>query len=279
MADGDDPAYGIVKTLEVDYMLDGKPYQWSGHDPDLVELAAYTAPIASPVEVRCDAQGNPVVWASEPGQYEWVTASGKKSSARMDSFPAPVMLTGPWRVEFQPKRGAPKAAVFDSLISWSQHAAPGIKYFSGEAVYYQKFAVPSGLRAKDTQVLLDLGKVQVMAEVQLNGKTFASMWHPPYVVDITGALKNGENRLRIRVVNLWPNRLIGDEQLPADCERTNDGTLKQWPEWLQAGRPSPTGRITFADWRLWNKNDALQESGLIGPVVLRANRKLPAPAP
>lgn len=279
MADGDDPAFGIVKTLEVEFVLDGKPYQWSGHDPDLVELAAYTAPIPTPVEVRCDAQGNSILRASEPGQYEWVTASGKKSAVRIDSFPAPKLLTGPWRVEFQPKRGAPKAAVLDQLISWSQHPDPGVKYFSGEAVYQQKFTVPAEMRAKDTQVLLELGSVQVMAEVQLNGKTLATLWRPPYLVDITGALKNGENQLRIRVVNLWPNRLIGDEQLPADCERNNDGTLKQWPDWVQAGRPSPTGRITFADWRLWNKNDALQESGLIGPVTLRAVKQLAAAAP
>jgi len=69
-------------------------------------------------------------------------------------------------------------------------------------------------------------------------------------------------------VNLWPNRLIGDEQLPEDSERNPDGTLKQWPQWVLDGKPSPSGRFTFTSWRLWKKNDALLESGLIGPVQL-----------
>jgi len=68
--------------------------------------------------------------------------------------------------------------------------------------------------------------------------------------------------------SLWPNRLIGDEQLPEDSDRNPDGTLKSWPSWLIADKPSPTGRYTFSIWRLWKKNDALLESGLLGPVKL-----------
>ena len=56
--------------------------------------------------------------------------------------------------------------------------------------------------------------------------------------------------------------------MPEDCERNDDGTLKRWPQWLLDGKPSPTGRYTFPMWRLWKKNDALLESGLIGPVKL-----------
>jgi hypothetical protein len=63
--------------------------------------------------------------------------------------------------------------------------------------------------------------------------------------------------------------MIGDEQLPEDSSRNPNGTLKEWPQWLQEGQPSPTGRSTFTSWRLWKKDSALQESGLIGPVTLR----------
>jgi len=63
----------------------------------------------------------------------------------------------------------------------------------------------------------------------------------------------------------------GDEQLPEDSERNNNGTLKQWPEWLNSGQPSPTGRFTFTSWRLYHKNDPLVESGLLGPVTLQAS--------
>ena len=116
---------------------------------------------------------------------------------------------------------------------------------------------------------LDLGKVAVMAEVRLNGKDLGIAWKTPYRVDATEALKPGENILEMKVVNLWINRQIGDEQLPEDCDRNANGTLKRWPTWLQEGKPSPTGRYTFSSWKLWKKGDPLQESGLLGPVTLQ----------
>ena len=90
----------------------------------------------------------------------------------------------------------------------------------------------------------------------------------PYRLDVTATARAGQNTIEVTVVNLWPNRLIGDEQLPEDSERNQDGTLKRWPQWLTDGKPSPTGRYTFSMWRLWKKNDPLLESGLIGPVKL-----------
>ena len=86
---------------------------------------------------------------------------------------------------------------------------------------------------------------------------------------MTPALASGDNVLDVKVVNLWVNRQIGDEQLPDDCDRNANGTLKSWPKWFQEGKPSPAGRYTFSSWKLWKKGDPLQESGLIGPVTLR----------
>jgi hypothetical protein len=82
-------------------------------------------------------------------------------------------------------------------------------------------------------------------------------------------LKAGDNALEIGVTNLWINRMIGDEELPEDSDRNPDGTLKAWPQWVQEGKPSPTGRFTFTSWRLWKKGEAPVESGLLGPVTLR----------
>ncbi len=73
--------------------------------------------------------------------------------------------------------------------------------------------------------------------------------------------------------------MIGDEQLPEDSERNPKGTLKAWPQWLQDGKPSPAGRHTFTTWRLWSKDSALQDSGLIGPVRLKYAARLTVPKP
>jgi hypothetical protein len=88
-------------------------------------------------------------------------------------------------------------------------------------------------------------------------------------VEVTGVLQRSENTLEIKVVNLWVNRMIGDEKLPEDSERNPNGTLKAWPAWLAEGKPSPAGRFTFTSWRLWKKDDPLAPSGLLGPVTLQ----------
>jgi len=56
-----------------------------------------------------------------------------------------------------------------------------------------------------------------IAELEVNGKNLGILWKPPFAADITGAIQPGKNTVKIRVTNLWPNRLIGDEHLPADC--------------------------------------------------------------
>jgi hypothetical protein len=113
-----------------------------------------------------------------------------------------------------------------------------------------------------------LGSVKNFAEVSLNGQSFGVLWKPPFRVNLTGAARPGANSLRIKVTNLWPNRLIGDEQLPADREW--DGKqLKAWPQWLLDGQASPSGRFTFTTWHHWNKDDELLPSGMLGPVQLK----------
>ena len=195
---------------------------------------------------------------------------------KVDAPPAPLELAGPWQVSFDPRWGGPAAPVaFAKLEDWAKRPEDGIRYYSGTAVYRKTFALPGALRITDhaSRYYLDLGKIAVMAEVKLNGKDLGILWKPPFRVDVTEALKRGENRLELRVVNLWINRQIGDEQLPEDSERNPGGTLKRWPQWLQDGKPSPTGRYTFTSWRLWKKNDPLAESGLLGPVTLQTSLK------
>jgi hypothetical protein len=117
--------------------------------------------------------------------------------------------------------------------------------------------------------------VQVIAEVRLNGKDLGILWKAPFRVDVTDAAKAGDNELEVRVTNLWPNRLIGDEQYPDDCE-WNGITLKRWPDWMVKGvtRPVPE-RVAFTTWKHWHKDSPLQPSGLIGPVVLRTLTQTP----
>jgi hypothetical protein len=269
MAAGDDPAFGIVKTLEVEYTLNGKRLRLSGTDPETVDFVTGPVPPHATVQVLCDSQGRPRLEAREPGEYELVTASGKSRPVRVETVRAPIELNGAWDVRFDPKWGGPERVTFDQLGDWAKRSEEGIRYYSGAAVYRKTFVVPAGV-IRHQSLSLDLGKVAVMAEVKLNGRDLGILWKPPYRVDVTAALEAGENQLEVKVVNLWINRLIGDEQLPDDSQRNADGTLKAWPQWVNEGKPSPTGRYTFTSWRLWKKNDAPVPSGLLGPVKLEA---------
>ena len=207
------------------------------------------------------------VW--QPGKYELKAAAGTMRRFEVAAMEEPLEIAGSWQLRFPSQAGMPKEVTLDRLMSWSAHSDAGIKYFSGAATYTKSIRVPARLLARDRKLLLDLGSVAVMAEVTLNGKSLGTLWKPPYCVDVSDVLKPGENMLEVKVVNLFVNRMIGDEFLPEDSDRNPDGTLKAWPKWVEEGKPSPARRSTFTTWRLWKKTDALQTSGLLGPVTLR----------
>jgi hypothetical protein len=217
----------------------------------------------------------PAALIETTGTYTFDFASGKAKTLSVD-IPAPLAVDGSWDVEFQPGRGAPDRAVFDHLISWPDDQDPGIKYFSGTATYIKKFDVPAALIARNRRLYLDLGRVEVMADVTLNGRDLGVLWKPPFRTDITGCVRAAANELEVKVVNLWPNRLIGDEQFPDDArwnKHWGGMQLADWPGWLPHGIPNgqrpATGRVAFATWKHWKKDDPLLKSGLLGPVFIR----------
>jgi hypothetical protein len=244
--------------------------------PLLTTALAESAPVSATrepsdvLELTRDQSGRLEAEVSRPGKYELTTADGQTRRFEWAAVPEPLEITGPWDLRFPPNWGAPEHVTLDRLVSWSDHPDAGVKYFSGTATYSKTINVPASLIDGNRRLYLDLGEVAVMAQVKLNGQDLGILWKEPYRVDVTGVLRPGDNDLEVKVVNLWINRLIGDEQLPEDSERNSDGTLKRWPEWLIKGQPSPTGRFTFTSWRLWKKDDALVPSGLIGPVTLTA---------
>lgn len=184
-----------------------------------------------------------------------------------DSPVNPAVLEGPWEVSFDPKWGGPKSVIFNQLSDWSTHKDPGIKYYSGIAVYKKLFDAPADFESLSVGAinkwLLDLGEVKNMARVRLNGKDLGVVWTAPWQVDISSALKARDNILEVEIANLWPNRLIGDELLPDDGIK--DG---RWPEWLLKGEPRPSKRFSFTTFKHYNKDSKLFKSGLLGPVSL-----------
>jgi hypothetical protein len=158
-----------------------------------------------------------------------------------------VEIPGPWSVRFQPGRGAPPSIELALLADLSRHLEPGVRHFSGTATYTTSFMLPP-LGEKPRRFFIDLGQVEVAARVRLNGKDLGIAWRTPYRVEASGALEGGRNTLEIEVVNLWQNRLIGDQNLP------------------------PQSRLAWTVWNPFKADSPIPPSGLIGPVRLRPAR-------
>ena len=169
-------------------------------------------------------------------------------------------LAGPWTVQFDPQWFYPTDGlsgdqarglmVFDNLEDWTKRSEPAVRDFSGTAVYRRVFSMQPPVPGQ--RLFLDLGTVKETARVRLNGKDLGVIWCSPWRVEITGAAKPDENALEIEVVNLWPNRLVGDGKLPDGQRRTR---TRMFVGWLN--------------------NDQLS-SGLLGPVTIQTVQRISA---
>ncbi|HKW30884.1 MAG TPA: glycosyl hydrolase, partial [Verrucomicrobiae bacterium] len=273
---GRDPAYLHEKELRVSYTLDGQPGRETVSEGETLMLPAILSIGQAPEwEISLAADASPVVTAWNNGRVELRRADGKILRANAAAVPAPQKVEGAWKLNFPPGWGAPPSVTLEQLISWTDHTNRGVRYFSGTATYEKEIEVPASRLTPGRELWLELGAVKNFAEVSLNGQDFGVLWKPPFRVNVTPAAKPGVNKLVVKVTNLWPNRLIGDEQLPPDCEW--DGQqLKAWPHWLLDGKPSPTGRLTFTTWHHYAKDSPLLESGLLGPVTLQTAEIIPA---
>ena len=190
-----------------------------------------------------------------------------QSSPEKKNFPSKqevATLNGAWAVSFDPKWGGPEKVTFDHLTDWTTRPEEGIKYYSGIAVYSKTFDFSNAVTNSKNKLYLDFGEVKNMARIRLNGHDLGVVWTAPWEVDVTGIIKEKGNQLEIEVANLWPNRLIGDQQFPDDGIK--DG---KWPDWLIKNEKRTSNRYTFTSYNPYKKESPLLRSGLIGPVTIQ----------
>lgn len=186
-----------------------------------------------------------------------------------------IALEGSWDVCFEDSRQMPDKAVFKTLTPWNTDSDERIRYYSGKAIYTTEIKVSGKDIEGSTRAVLSLGNVKDIAAVEVNGTECGTAWTAPFCVDITDALKEGSNTISIRVANTWINRVIGDEQHPADLKYETKGSkftigrLAEYPSWMNSGaQPEKRKRVTFYTWKHYEADSPLVESGLMGPVSI-----------
>lgn len=227
-----------VEDIQATFRVDGmEPEIWRP-ETGLIEKASY----------NIENGATEVPLHLEPSDAIFVVFRNKTS---VKSFTLPettetqlATVEGEWNVSFQAGRGAPEEAVFTSLTPWNGHENRGIKYFSGTGTYSKTLQAPAEWFASGAQLWLDLGDVQNLAEVAVNGKSLGIVWKKPFRINVTGALKQGDNSLEVKVTNLWVNRLTGDRQ------------------------PNEKNPVTFTTSKPYTADTPLKPSGLLGPVTI-----------
>ena len=235
-----------VQQVDATFRIDGKtPELWHA-DSGMIEPAAYHIESGhTAVPLHLDPYETVFVVFRKPAG-----SPARDLPARSESVVATVV--GPWEVSFEPNRGAPEKITLDKLMSWSDSTDDGVKYFSGHGTYTKTVDASADWFKPGAQLWLDLGDVKNLAEVTVNGKALGTVWKAPYRLDVTSAMKPGDNKLEIRVANLWVNRLIGDQQ------------------------PNAAKKYTFTTHNPYKATSPLLPSGLLGAVqVVRVSSQQP----
>ncbi len=191
--------------------------------------------------------GQSVLQTGAPGRYELTDSLGRVARVIVAPLPDPVALADGWTLEaplHELDSSVTQAMPLPSLKSWTEFDDPKLKYFSGTLQYTREIDLDSARLGSGLHLWLDLGEVHELAEIVLNGHPLGILWKPPWRVDLTGAARPGKNRLVVRVTNFWPNRIIGDQFLPA------------------------AQRVTQTNIRKLTRRTPLMISGLLGPVQL-----------
>jgi hypothetical protein len=265
--------HAVAKTLQARFRVSGKvPELWF---PDTGEICKLNATQSGNEHTELELQLGPdeayfVVFRDPAASTAKEPAPWSKPEVELAD------LSSDWNVAFSNGESASMA----QLCSWTKLDEGRLKYHSGTATYQKTFTLSKQQLAKAGEMLVDLGKVDVIAEVRVNGKNCGIAWKTPYRVEVSDALKAGENRIEVTVANLWVNRLIGDQRFPDDHQWTtetgstaNGMGLTAIPDWVLNNTERPVKeRTAFYAWK-WphmKKEKPLLSSGMLGPVKLIA---------
>ncbi|MDR0749127.1 MAG: glycoside hydrolase family 2 [Tannerellaceae bacterium] len=248
--DGDKEIYFIANlkneatNITPEFRVSGKqPEWWNPVTGEIRKLPAY--------EQREGVTAVPLQLEGNESAFIVFHKKGKPESFDLTAnFPQTeelIDISASWTVTFDSDevyRGPAEPVAFGKPEDWSQSDDERIRYYSGTAFYTRTFDFPAVIDG-NKQFFVEFDKVRHMAKVKINGVYAGGTWTPPYRVDITKFVKDGQpNSIEVEVVNTWANRLIGDQFLPKEKRKVDS-------------RNNP-----------WRTTSERQPSGLIGSVKI-----------
>ena len=244
----------------------GEPELWKGVDGESVKLQQYiTEDGITSVDLEFAPYESYFIIFQRKTASRTVVKMGKPNFPELKTIKT---IEGSWDVAFDPEWGGPEKIRFDELKDWTDHEIRGVRYYSGIATYTNKFVAPK-INGKDSRLYVDIGVVNDIARVSINGKELGIVWCAPWRVDISDEIIQGENSIEIEVANRWVNRLLGDNLEPDAEIRT-----VKFENGLLGGEEFFTGRYTFtpvvSEWI--SEVTELKSSGLLGPVTIQIEK-------
>jgi hypothetical protein len=152
----------------------------------------------------------------------------------------PTLFDKQWKIYFDSSLGGPSLPLkTETLSDISKNENPAVKYYSGSMRYQNTFRVNDV-----TKTSIGFAEIHDIATVYVNGIDCGTIWTPPYVLDISKAVRKGNNSIEIVVSNTWHNRLLGD-----------------------AAKPN-SERVTYTAYPFDFSKNKLQPAGIIGEVKI-----------
>ncbi len=254
---------GSFQATECKFRAEGEPELWigtSGETRKITDYSVINGVTTIPLEFFPFESFFVVFNTGKEAE-----SSSNQGKGNFPEFTELMSVEGSWNVSFDPKWGGPEEIIFEKLQDWTDHEMRGIKYYSGIATYKKSFNI-NNIEKRKSKYYIDLGVVNDMARVKLNGKDIGVVWCAPWRIEISEAIKEGANELEIEVANRWINRLLGDRLEPDAKVRT-----VKFENGLLGGKEFTAGRYTFtidAAMRSFRFTEPLP-SGLLGPVSIK----------
>ena len=220
------------------------------------------------------------------GEKSWSSRREYSNLQLQLGTPTCIPITNAWRVSFAYHDGIaakpPAPVVMETLRDWTTCGTDGdassisLRYFSGTATYRTTLQLPHShtpsLPHSDT-FTLSLGRVPTgLAHVFVNGIDCGVAWCAPWEVDVSSAIREGENEIEIRYTNNWHNRLVGDCLIKPE-DRVTRSSLHYWTKPRGYSDAKCPWRLTPTVYSGPSVSDPLQPSGLSDLVLKMSDNR------